>query len=469
MDAVLNWLWQGGLVAAAAFVMLLTLQRAGANVRYALCWVALLLIAALPGLPSVASTTAATGALLPTQNDPIVSVPDAWWTSTVLIVAAWTIWASIQLVRFVLAIVGTRRARSRSHAFPSHLEAALPHWRRVRFEGRRATPVLSNSVTRAAVLGWGAPMIAVAPSIVRALDPDDLDRVLIHEWSHVQRHDDVVHILQIVVRVVAGWHPALWWIERRLHLEREIACDEITVAITGSPKSYAECLMKLSRLRGTPRQLQTAPTVFTPSDLRGRVAKIVSPYPCIAPVWSAALAGVMILVLCLASVAVGGLTLVEATALAQPLVSAPTLALGLSLDRPVPVAPAVSSYPETLRSPRRAQGQSPSPQRPKTEEPSGSLQPAVESTAAPPSQEPDVVDSTHAAQADPEPAPIAALDVASVPQAQQASPQVTAEPPRSPWNAAAAGGVALGRKSKDAGVATAGVFTRFARRVAGSF
>ena len=25
-----------------------------------------------------------------------------------------------------------------------------------------------------------------------------------------------VNILQIVVRAMAGWHPALWWIDRRL-------------------------------------------------------------------------------------------------------------------------------------------------------------------------------------------------------------------------------------------------------------
>jgi hypothetical protein len=40
---------------------------------------------------------------------------------------------------------------------------------------------------------------------------------------------------------------------------------------------------------------------------------------------------------------------------------------------------------------------------------------------------------------------------------------------QSPWNAAAAGGAAIGKKSKDAGVATAGFFSRVARRVAGSF
>ena len=100
-------------------------------------------------------------------------------------------------------------------------------------------------------------MIAVAPSLLTTLDAGELDRVLIHEWAHVQRRDDLVHILQIVVRIIAGWHPALWWIDRRLHLEREIACDEMTVAATGSPKSYAACLMKVATVRGTRRGLRT--------------------------------------------------------------------------------------------------------------------------------------------------------------------------------------------------------------------
>jgi D-alanyl-D-alanine endopeptidase (penicillin-binding protein 7) len=469
MDAVLNWLWQGGVVAVASFVMLFALRRARANVRYTVCWAALVLIVALPALPPISSTTPAPDAFLPTETDAIVSLPRAWWTSTLVIFAGWMVWASIQLVRFVSAIVAIRRARARSRKFPSHLESVLPHWRRVRFEGRRATFVLSNSVTSAAVLGWGAPMIAVAPSLVRTLDPDDLDRVLIHEWAHVQRHDDLVNVLQIVVRMVAGWHPAVWWIDHRLQVEREIACDEKTVAITGSPKSYAECLMKLSRLRSQPRAIQTAPAVFTPSGLRARVVTIVSPRRSIAPMWSCTLAAASILVLSLVSLAVGGLTLVEATAFAQPLVSARTLTLSISSDWRVPVAPVVSFDTETERSPRRALGRSPSPQRAKTEQVFASPQPEVEPPASPASHEPNAVDSTHAAEIDPEPAPTVALEVTTVPHTSPPSPNVTAEQPRSPWTAAASGGAALGRRSKDAGVATADFFTRFARRVAGSF
>jgi beta-lactamase regulating signal transducer with metallopeptidase domain len=466
MDAVLNWLWQGGMVAVTSFVTLFALQRAGANVRYIVCWATLVLIVALPALPAVPSTTPAAGAFLPTQADAVVSLPDAWWTSTLAILAAWMVWASIQLVRFVSAIVAIRRARARSRRFPPYLESRLPHWSRIHSQGRRATLVLSNSVTSAAVLGWGAPMIAVAPSLVRTLAPDDLDRVLIHEWAHVQRRDDVLNVLQVAVRIVAGWHPALWWIDRRLYLEREIACDELTVAITGSPKSYAECLLKLSTLRGTPRPMQTAPAVFTPFGLRARVVKIVSPHPFFAPRWSATLAALTIVVLCLASVALGGLTLVEATAFKQPL--ARMLTPDLSSRSQVPVAPPVASDRKTERPPRRVPARLSSPQGSKKEQPSPVPQRAPEPTEPPTSHEPKAVDATRPAAVDPAPAASVTPELPSATHTDQA-PQVTAEPPRSPWSAAAAGGVAIGQTSKNAGVATAGFFTRFGRRVAGSF
>jgi hypothetical protein len=61
------------------------------------------------------------------------------------------------------------------------------------------------------------------------------------------------------------------------------------------------------------------------------------------------------------------------------------------------------------------------------------------------------------------------LEGTAVPLTPPAAPNATPESSRSPWSAAASGGAAIGRKSKDAGVATAGFFTRVARRVAGSF
>ena len=467
MDAVLNWLWQGGVVAAALRLMLFALERASANLRYAVCWAAALFVIALPALPSLQSTPLLPDAFRATQGDAIVSLPDAWWTSMLVILAAWALWASIQIVRFVSAVIAIRRARARSRAFPLHPESVLPHWRRVRRDGRSATLVLSDSVTTAAVLGWGSPMIAVAPSLVKTLEADELDRVLIHEWAHVQRSDDLVNILQILVRIIAGWHPALWWIDHRLHIEREIACDEITVAVTGSPKSYAQCLMKLASLRATPAAIRTAPAVFTASSLRARVVKLVSPHSSITPAWSRSIAAAIVTALCLISVGVGGLNFVEATAWAMPL-AVPSRMLTARLDRVAPIAPPPRSVEmPNDRSSRPTMARAPSAQRPRVEPPATLSTPRTEPDAPSTAEVLNHVDAPPAAKVGAEPAPVEPIPgVRPIPLARS---DVGPEARQSPWSVAAAGGAALGRKSKDAGVATAGFFSRAARRVGGSF
>jgi D-alanyl-D-alanine endopeptidase (penicillin-binding protein 7) len=466
MDAVLNWLWQGGVVAVALRLMLFALERASANLRSAVCWAAMLVVIALPALPVLQATPALPDALRATSGDALVWLPDAWWTSTLVILAAWTLWASIQIVRFVSAIVAIRRARAGSRRFPLHAESVLSHWRRVHRDGRSATLVLSDAVTTAAVLGWGSPMIAVAPSLVKTLEADELDRVLVHEWAHVQRRDDLVNILQIVVRIVAGWHPALWWIDDRLQIEREIACDEITVAVTGSPKSYAQCLMKLASLRGIPAAMRTAPAIFTPSSLRARVVKIVSPHASIAPAWSRSIAAAVVTALCLISVAVSGLNFVEATASAMPM-AVPSRLLATP-DRVAPIAPPTrSSEMLSDRSPRLTMAGAQSAQRPTAEAPAAGSTPRTEPAAPPTTDAESVVESTLAAQSRVH--SVALEQIPAVTPIPLERADVMAEEPPSPWSVAAAGGTALGRKSKAAGVATAGSFSRFARRVAGSF
>jgi beta-lactamase regulating signal transducer with metallopeptidase domain len=396
-----------------------------------------------------------------------------WWTSTRVIVAAMALWSGVCLLRFLSAIRATRAARRRSRPFPVQLESALPHWRRIRDEGRQSRLVLSNSVTRAAVLGWGSPVIAVAPSLVRTLDADDLDRVLVHEWAHVQRHDDVVCLLQIAFRVAAGWHPAVWWIDRRLHVEREIACDEMAVAVTGSAKSYAECLMRLSGMKDTPQRVQLAPAVFARSGLRARVVKIVSSDRPIAPVWSRTLAGASVLMLFGLSAVIGGVTLVEATTFAAPVISVAARTLIASPDHPV-AARSATSTTSAQRAPGRKAARASAIQRP-TAEPSSPPQPDTRSTVSHESREPEPVagadasDTTRATEAESQGASKVAIDGRTLPaQPPQGPPNVTMQA-ESPWTAAAASGSAIGRKSKEAGLATAGAFKRFAGRIAGSF
>ena len=465
MHALLNWLWQGCVIALALFAMLGLLERARANLRYLVCWAAQLLVLALPLVAWLESGMRQSVRLPRVPVEPVVSVPDAWWASGVVMAAAWIAWAAVAVVRSGRAIAALRRMRALSRPFPGQVESVLTHWLNVRDRGRRPRLVVSDAVTAAAVLGAGAPVIAVAPSLVSTLDPAELDRVLIHEWAHVQRGDDLANILQILVRIIAGWHPALWWIDHRLHIEREIACDEITVAVTGSPKSYAQCLMKLATLRSTPAAMRTAPAVFTPSSLRARIVKLVSPHASIAPAWSRSIAAGIVTALWLISVAVGGLNFVEASALAMPL-DVPSR--GLTIAHTVAgIAPPTRSVEKlTDRSTHPPMAQSPSVQRPTAEQPAASSTPRIEPDAARTTDAKNVGATPTTEASAPS---LAGKQIVVVTPMPLAGADGRAEQPQSPWSAAAAGGTALGRKSRDAGVATAGFFTRAARRVAGSF
>ena len=50
---------------------------------------------------------------------------------------------------------------------------------------------------------------------------------MLHEAGHLRRRDDWMNLLQKVGLVLLPLNPVLMWIERRLCLERELACDEM--------------------------------------------------------------------------------------------------------------------------------------------------------------------------------------------------------------------------------------------------
>src|SRR5262245_60480206 len=151
MDAVLNWLWQGSVVALALLLVLRPLARTSASVRYAVCWAALLLVLSLPVVGWLHANTPGPGVMAIVPAGAVVPVPDAWWASTVVMLAAWAAWVAVHGVRFARALLALRRARADSVPFPARVEMRLAHWQRVRREGRGVSLVLSDAITSAAV------------------------------------------------------------------------------------------------------------------------------------------------------------------------------------------------------------------------------------------------------------------------------------------------------------------------------
>ena len=73
-----------------------------------------------------------------------------------------------------------------------------------------------------------------------------MNTILLHELAHLRRRDDWTNLVQKILGALLFFHPAVWWIEKKLALEREMACDDLVLASTTSPRAYAECLVSLA-------------------------------------------------------------------------------------------------------------------------------------------------------------------------------------------------------------------------------
>jgi beta-lactamase regulating signal transducer with metallopeptidase domain len=472
MDHALDWLWQGCVVGLATLLILRLLARSRAHARYVLCWVALLAVLVLPVLSSFWVDPAQLERSLPgaTPVATVVSVPIAWWTSTTVLLALWVCWSGVQGVRLFCAQLALRRVRRDCLPFPMAAESRLRHWKAMRLEGRQARLVLARGVRSAAVLGGGAPLIAVAPALVDHLSADELDRVVIHEWAHVQRRDDVLNVFQLAARVVGGWHPAAWWLDRQLQIERESACDERAVGVTGCAKHYAASLARTASLLPARHTMLPVVGAWSSPALSQRVVRILSHGQLFSTTRSIRAAMAAAAAVCALAFAVAGVRIVgmEAVLLAQE--RQPLQAV--VLERIAVRVPATSQLPSQTSSDDGRSRQSPPRPRHSQQETRDTL---TESAAPAP------VDFSPLPLGDgrlavvPFPATvnlISSLDAPAPPAITSSAPSplpTVSDHAAAVGSAAADAGVAVGRASQKAAVTTAVAFTRLGKKIAGSF
>ena len=237
-ERVLNSIPEGVAVAGLTWLLLRIMGRNNSGARFAVWFAALLAVAALPFIPHSPSVLSATGG-----GSPLV-LP-AWWAGAIF--AVWLVIAGWAMLRVAIGLGNVRRLRMTSVAISgekegSSAEAILNDLKPVRrVEVRR-----SGAVTVPTAVGFFRPMILLPGWALDELSAEDLKAVLSHELAHLRRWDDWTNLAQKLIRTVFFFHPAVWWIERKLSLEREMACDDMVVAETENPRAYAECLVNLA-------------------------------------------------------------------------------------------------------------------------------------------------------------------------------------------------------------------------------
>ncbi len=125
------------------------------------------------------------------------------------------------------------------------------------------------------VVGWLRPVLLVPGGILTGLTPSQLEAVLAHELAHVRRYDYLVNLMQTAVETLLFYHPAVWWVSRRIRIEREHCCDDAAVAVCGSKVGYAAALTALEESRAAPALAMAASGFGRRGSALDRVRRIL--------------------------------------------------------------------------------------------------------------------------------------------------------------------------------------------------
>jgi len=251
----LNTAVEGLALAGLIWLLLRVVGQQNSSTRFAVWFSALFGIAVLPFVSGnvVKGGHAST---LPLALRGEVTLPP-WWASYLFV--AWGVIAGLLLLRLVAGL--WRVSQIRKSCSPADLAGAEPEVAAIlqKFESRRRVTIcVSDEVAMPAAIGFFRPAVVFPARLLPQLSAEEVRVILLHELAHLSRWDDWSNLAMGAVKAVFFFHPAVWWIENRLTLEREMACDDMVLAATANPRNYASCLISFVEKLQNPRGLALA-------------------------------------------------------------------------------------------------------------------------------------------------------------------------------------------------------------------
>jgi len=365
---LLHFLWQGTAVAALAAVLMALCRRASA--RYALAVGALVLMLAAPAATFFVLTSSNEAA--PATSSPAAKSQAASGNVAVRassgfsrfspsldtsldalpwLVEAWLLGVAFFSLRSAggfLLLERERRKQStivtdRVHAMCQTLQRQLGLDRAVRY-------CECAWLQAPAVIGWFRPIVMLPVTALTGLSEEQLQLVIVHELAHIQRLDPFVNVFQISVETLLFYHPAVWWLNKRIRAEREHCCDDVAVTLCGNPVEYARALTLMEEWRTAPALAMAA----NRGPLSERIFRVLGLKSIGAGTRGMGLTGGL---LCLTAALVAGNALLG-IAYPKPIVHAGQIALahfGWTAPASPQSAPAPAAAPTPKPSPARPQ------------------------------------------------------------------------------------------------------------------
>jgi HEAT repeat protein/beta-lactamase regulating signal transducer with metallopeptidase domain len=347
---LVHFLWQGALVAAALGLAFALTRRAAPTTRYALGLAALGVMLVLPfgtALRLTQQSSTAGGEHAPSivtlgvpDNEPDVAPPDprtgrgdAVPTSRTGSIAAAVFGTPEQahelLQRWIPWIVGLWLVGV--VGLSARLLGGLAHVRRLAQSVSEPVPdacrrivealidrlgitrgvriVVTHGVSIPGVVGWVRPVLLLPVSVVTGFTTEQLEVLIAHELAHIRRHDYLVNLVQTVVDTLLFYHPAVWWVSRRVREEREHCCDDVAVRVNGDSRLYATALLELETARAPWLRLMPA---AAGGQLLRRIRRLLAHEPApadLGPRWMAGLVTVVVALVAVTGAQLSGTSL----------------------------------------------------------------------------------------------------------------------------------------------------------------
>jgi beta-lactamase regulating signal transducer with metallopeptidase domain len=192
------------------------------------------------------------------------------------LVGAWLCGVALLSLRLAGAFLLLEYKRSRQFNLPSPNILAVAHELQRQLGLSRVIRYLECGWLQApAVIGWIRPIVLLPVRALTGLSETQLRAVIAHELAHIRRLDAFVNLLQILVETLLFYHPAIWWLNRRIRAERELACDEIAVRLTGDRIAYAKALTLMAEWEKAPQLAMAA----NRGPLSGRILHLLGRAP----------------------------------------------------------------------------------------------------------------------------------------------------------------------------------------------
>ena len=273
---IVDCLFAGTLIAVFAGLVSYFSRRQSSSVRFAVWFSSLIALAASPFLSGVIRSRGENAPAGFTQA--AVTLPNSW------AFYVFGVWAGIAAWFLIRLGIGLWHLHLLRESFvPVDLEELDPQVCEILNRRGRRRPVslcTSERVQVPAAIGLFRPVVVVPRWVLDELSAGELNQVLLHELAHLRRRDAWTNLAQQIVKAVFFFHPAVWWIERKISLEREMACDDAVLAETENPRAYAECLKHLAEKTLLRRSVALAQAVLgRVRQTSMRVAQILDSRP----------------------------------------------------------------------------------------------------------------------------------------------------------------------------------------------